>query len=256
MEPDARATKLLTDLLALSLTDSEAEAEAALGALRRRAARDGVTAGTIKQWLEALSKNGSLPATAPELRQLHEIIEQQRVDLAEARQGRQRSETSLARARHAEALLRDAEARAKARSNNWLMGLMIGVVLGGGAGWLAGRMAPTPAKVAAAAAPGPSVMTRQAWTRLAEFLNTCTMTSSNNMAGTVVRVHLLISVDGAGYITHAVVSPEQENDFATEEQRDYADMVARTLDGGSCGKLPLPARLTGRPVRLAMYLPR
>ncbi len=259
MEMDARATKLLTDLLALTLAESEAEGQAALGALRRRAARDGVTAGTIKQWLEALTGRGALSPTAPELRQLHDIIEQQRLELAEARQGRQRSETALARARHAEALLRDAEMRAKARSNSWLMALVIGLGLGGGAGWLAGRMLPAPARMAAqgggARAAKGSPMTRQAWARLTDFLDTCTMTSSNTMAGTMVRVHLMIAVDGRGYITHAIVAPDQENSFATEEQRDYADMVARTLDGGSCGKLPLPASLAGRAVNLAMFLP-
>ncbi len=253
MEPDARTTKLVTDLLALTLTENDTEAGAALSALRRRAARDAVTAGTLKQWLESLTGRPGLPPTAPELRQLHEIIETQRQELTAARQARSRGDTAMARVRHMEAILRDAEARASGRARAWILALGLGLGLGGGAGWLAGRSLPPPLATARAAK---SPMTHAAWTRLTRFLDTCTLTSSNSLVGTQIRVHLLVAVNGSGRITHAEVAPDQANSFSTEEQRDYAEMMARTLDGGSCGRLPLPESLSGRAITLALYLPR
>jgi hypothetical protein len=258
MDADPRAAKLLGDLLALTLSENEGQATAALHAIRRRAERDGVTGGALKQVVEALAAHEPPPPPPPppaanasaELRILHDTIEIQRRELSAARQGKQRAEAALAREQLARATLLDEAGRQyRSRRNGWMAGFLLG--LGIGAAGIAATVALRGGRSFAAGA-----LPRGARAELVDFLHSCAMTSSNSLAGVPVRVHVVVDVDGSGRIIRASLAPEEAETLNDPEQMVFAGMVVRTLTGGACGKLPLPPAFQGHPGRLDLILPR
>jgi hypothetical protein len=247
-EIDPRVSKLLGDLLALTLEQNDAQAEAALAAVRRRAARDGVTGGAIKH---LLGRVAGRPASATD-EAVGSLAGQLR-DLEEMRMARHRAEAALARSEQAnEALAESIGTLHRSRRSGWVVGFALGAGVAGlavvGLGVAGVHMLPENFHG--------DGLDRFGRARLADYVRGCFLDSSNSLVGSPVPLHLLIDVDADGRITGAKLAPDQVGRLGTADNAIYGEMVVRTLVGGSCGALPLPGALQGRPERLDLLLPR
>jgi hypothetical protein len=248
---DPHAAKLLGDLLALVLSENQGQAEAAIGAIRRRAARDGVSAGALKQVANQLLSSAPADggAAARELIDLRRTNVDQSRELERARDARRRAEMALTNVQRANQSLAANVGRLRdGRRNLWQMGFVLG------AGIVAAGFI-TYGVVTRFGAPVGQNFDRPARAELADFLHSCFQSSSNSLAGEPFGLRLLIDVDADGRITTARIAPGQEKG-ADADQEEYGNLLLRTLNSGSCGSLPLPSSLRGKAGRLELYLPR
>jgi hypothetical protein len=243
---DPRAAKLLSDLLALTLSDNSAQADTALQAIRRRAARDSVTAGALKQLTQNLLGAGGIPREVSDLRI---ALASQRRDLEETRQAYHKAETSLSETQRINRVLASSNGiLRRERRDGWLMGVLLGFCIAG-LGFGAYSFA------TGGQTRGPVRFDRVSRAQIADYLRGCYLSSSNSLVGTPIALHLLIDVDADGRITGARLAADQQGLGDADEQL-YGTMMVRTLTGGSCGSLPLPASLRGRASELDLHLPR
>ena len=248
---DPHAAKLLGDLLALVLSENQSQAEAAIGAIRRRAARDAVSAGALKHLAGQLlgrPPEGDGPA-ARELTELRWTVADKARELDRSRAARRRAEAALADVQKANnSLAANVGQLRQERRAGWQLGFLLGLALGGGCFALYGAEN--------GFGRGPQqTFDRVSRAEVSDYLHNCFISSSNSLAGSPWPLHLLIDVDADGRITGAKISPEQA-ELGNPDQKMYGSMLLRTLDSGSCGSLPLPASLRGKAGRLDLHLPR
>ena len=242
---DPRVAKLLGDLLALTLSENLAQAEAAIGAIRRRAARDSITGGALKQLVDQLLAQ----PTSEQVSYLRWTIEDQRRELEQARQARHQAEAALANSQGAnESLAISIGALNRSRRTGW----KLGTALGAGGGLICGGLLLLMLR-SAPAGPGLDRLNRAV---LNDHLRSCFMSNTNSLGGAEFPVHLLLDIDADGRIARAQVAPDQAALLNDTGHGIYAAMVLRTLGGGSCGSLPLPSSLRGKASRIDLVLSR
>jgi hypothetical protein len=181
---------------------------------------------------------------------LRVALDAQRRDLEEARAAYHRAEISLSDTQRINKLLvRTNGVLRQERRDGWLMGVLVGFCLAGvGFG----------AYSFATGGQGhllPVRFDRVSRAQVSDFLRGCYLASSNSLVGTPTELHILVDVDADGRISGARLAPDQAG-RGNEDQQLYGTMMVRTLTGGSCGSLPLPSSLRGRPSELDLQLPR
>jgi hypothetical protein len=176
-------------------------------------------------------------------------LDTQRRDLEETRRAYHRAEIALSDTQKINKLLVHTNGTLRQeRRDGWLMGVLVGFCLAGlGFGaysFATGGQAHLPAR-----------FDRVSRAQVSDYLRSCYLASSNSLVGTPTELHLLVDVDADGRIRGARLAPDQQG-LGTEDQQLYGTMMVRTLTGGSCGSLPLPASLRGKPSELDLHLPR
>ena len=258
-DTDGRVAKILGDLLALTLSENAPQSEAAFGAIRRRAERDGVTGGAVKALVtRLLRERSSDPASAErEASGLRFTVADQKRELDETRQARRLAEAALSDTRQANAALVERLGQVdRGRRAGWVFGAAFGgvcLIVAGGVGvWV--RRPAMPATSFAVVGFDTHDPTHSA---LLDFLHSCFLSNSNSLGGgTSFAMHLLIDVGPDGTMEHVRIAPDQVGLLDDPGRRRFSDLVLRTFANGGCGPLPLPASLRGKSGQLDVHLPR
>lgn len=249
---EAKAAKILGDLLALSLAENDPQADAALGAIRRRAARDAITGGAVKELIERLARHAADPVDA---RYFAWTVDEQKREMEAMRSAHRQADAAHHSVQQTNALLAERIGLlGRARRLAWTLGFALGF---GSAAALAAAaymlLLPHAAEQPQAnAAPAG----QPAQHELVEQLRSCFLSSSDSLGGgTSVPLHLQLRVSPAGGIAETRLAPGQDAALADPDHKLYSEMVMRSLAPGHCGTLDVPASLRGAGTPLDVFLP-
>jgi hypothetical protein len=255
MQIDPRKAKLLGDLLALTLSsETGKQADGAIEALRRRAATDEVTGGALKEMVTQLLEAQLPEAERPNLHHLQWTIAEQQRDLDEVRHARRDAEAALSDIQRThQTLAAEISAFPRQRMQAGVIGVLLGLasaaIIAAGIWWFV--LLPHQRAIAVHN-PG---LDEDATAAVVDFLHSCFESSINNLGGTGFDMHVALALDATGRVTSLTLAPDQAAQLANDRDRAlYSEMVTRTLTGNSCGPVPLPPSLRGKPNRLDLYL--
>ncbi|MBV9785708.1 MAG: hypothetical protein JO264_18030 [Acidisphaera sp.] len=275
-EPEPREVKLLSDILALVLSDEAGQAGAALEALRRKARQGRISGGAIKDVFLRISRSdaGSLEPTGDVgdwtaanllIAQLRRTVRDDEQELAAERRNSRALEVGLLELRREFSELQERHAGVERKRWWWLGGgvaagaLTVGIVALAGLALERPRQpvavaavtqAPKPpsapvAEAAAAPTPGPT-MTPAERAAVGQFVRSCWMTSTNSVYAGRFPLNVLVQTDETGTIRAARVADADVPRLTDPQFHEFAELAIRSLLEPRCATLPLPPSMIGQ----------